>query len=181
MSTVAPYFVPQSFPHAEQIALIWGSEHQVKYYYAEAIPAWGEGPNLWVLTRLLWDPKQNVDELLDDCVQGGGRSGRRAKAQGILSDLERFWEKDILTSRWYSATNLWYDHTNTMYLDRRPAGLPGGAGSSVGSGRTDRYAGLQGAGRRLAKMWKIYRASVLARQGDELLWKTADLQTDARM
>ncbi len=173
------YMVPRFFPHAEQNALKWGSEHQVKYYYAEAIPSWGEGPNLWVLTKLLWDPYQDVDALLDDWYRTAVGSAAAPKLKEYFQIWEKFWEKDILSSRWYSATNLWHDYTNSMYAndvplayveqsDRLMDEVVALADSPV---RKERAVALQ-------KFWKVYRASILARQGDEL-WKTADLQTSA--
>lgn len=173
------YLVPRFFPHAEQNALKWGAEHQVKYYYAEALPSWGEGPNLWVLTKLLWDPHQDVDALLDDWYRAAVGSEAAPKLKKYYEIWEKFWEKDILSSRWYSATNLWHDYANSMYANDVPLeylaksdGLLEEVVALADSPvRKERAAALQ-------KMWKVYRASILARQGDDL-WKKADLQSDA--
>jgi len=58
------YMVPREWFHVMQKYLSWGAAHNVKYYYAELYPNWGEGPRAWVLSKLLWNPGQNVDPLL---------------------------------------------------------------------------------------------------------------------
>src|SRR5690606_21887367 len=60
------YMLPRSFEHAEADALRWLSQNGVKNYYAEDNPNFGEGPKDWVQTKLLWNPHQNVDALIND-------------------------------------------------------------------------------------------------------------------
>ncbi len=175
----ASYQVPRFFPHAEQKALVWGAEHQVKYYYAEATPNWGEGPNIWVLSKLIWNPRQDVDSLLADWYQAAVGLQAAPKLAEYYRLWEKFWGEDILASRWYSATNLWADYTNDMYLvdvplkyleqsDRLMDEVVALADTPVRKERAEV----------LRRMWKIYQASTLARQGDEL-WKRADILTAA--
>ncbi len=83
------YLVPRIFPHAEQEVADLGAEHQVKYYYAEAMPNWGEGANLWVLTKLLWNPRQDVEALLDDWY----RTAVGTAAAPKLKEYYQIWEK----------------------------------------------------------------------------------------
>jgi len=175
----AGFQVPRVFPHAEQKALVWGAEHQVKYYYAEATPNWGEGPNMWVLSKLIWNPRQDVDRLLNDWYQAAVGDKAAPKLAEYYKIWEKFWGEDILSSRWYSATNLWADFTNDMYLvdvpvkylersDRLMDEVVALADTPIRQERAEA----------LRRMWKIYQTATLARQGDDL-WKKADIQTEA--
>lgn len=175
----ARYLVPRFFPHAEQNSLVWGAAHKVKYYYAEAIPSWLEGPNLWVLNKLLWNPHQDVDVLLDDWYAAAVGSAAAPKLRGFYEIWEKFWKDDIRSSEWYSATNLWLSYSESDYLNAVPVEYLEKSDQLLEEAVTlaetpiqkERAAALQ-------RMWKVSRASVLARQGDEL-WKSANLQTDA--
>jgi hypothetical protein len=173
------FLIPRFFPHAEQNALKWGAAHQVKYYYAEAVPSWGEGPNLWILTKLLWNPNQDVDALLDDWYTAAVGPAAAPKLRAYYEIWEKFWEKDILPSRWYSAVNLWHDYTNSMYANDVPV-----AYLSQSDKLLDEAVALADTPTRKARaealrsIWKVFKASTLARQGDDL-WKSADLQTEA--
>lgn len=171
------YLVPRFFPRAEQKALSWGASNQVKYYYAEMIPNWGEGPNPWVLTKLLWNPHQDVDVLLDDWYRTAVGEEAAPSLRKFYEIWEKFWESEVLPSRWYTASNLWLDFSNTMYLSEVPlqsvedserlmAEVVARAGTPAQKARAEA----------LAQMWKVYRLSVLAYQGDEI-WRTADLSS----
>ena len=62
----SPYCLPRIYPHLMAEYLRWGHEHGVRGIYAEAYPQWCEGPKLYIYLRLLWDPYQDVNTLLDD-------------------------------------------------------------------------------------------------------------------
>jgi len=173
------YLIPRFFPRAEQQSLVWAAKHNVKYYYAEAIPAWGEGPNMWVLTKLLWNPNQDVDALLDDWYTAAVGKAAAPKLREYFEIWEKFWRDDIRSARWYSTTNLWHAFDNTEYLNAVPLAyleksdrlLDEAVAAAETPVQKERAEALR-------KIWKVYRASVIARQGDDL-WKTANLQTDA--
>lgn len=173
------FLVPRFFPHAEQNALKWGADHQVKYYYAESVPSWGEGPNMWILTKLLWDPHQDVDALLNDWYTSAVGPGAAPKLKAYYEIWEKFWEKDIIPSRWYSASNLWHDYTNSMYANDVPLEYLAQSDKLLDEAVALADTPVRKArAEALREMWKVFKASVLARQGDDL-WKKADLQTDA--
>lgn len=59
--------VPRIYNHLFQDAVKYAVAHKVKGFYAEVYPNWGlDGPKLWVMARLLWDPDWNVDELTNE-------------------------------------------------------------------------------------------------------------------
>ncbi len=171
------YLAPRFFPRAEKEALTWGANHNVKHYYAELIPNWGEGPNAWALTKLLWNPHQDVDALLDDWYTSAVGPVAAPKLKEYFAIWEKFWGEDVFSSSWYTPQSLWLDYFSTNYLNDIPQ-------STIDS--SDRLLAealeLADSPRRKARvkalqdMWKVYRASIVARKGDTL-WQTADLQT----
>lgn len=96
------YLLPRVYFHGMQDYLSWGAAHQVKHYYAELYPNWGEGPKAWLLTRLLWNPSENVDELLNDWYVHFGGSEAAPKLKEFYAIWEKFWTVDIFKSRWNS-------------------------------------------------------------------------------
>lgn len=60
----AGFAIPRIYSHLMQGALQHAVRHKVKGFYAEVYPNWGlDGPKLWVMARLLWNPQVNVDQL----------------------------------------------------------------------------------------------------------------------
>jgi hypothetical protein len=79
------------------------------YMHAECYPNWGlDGPKLWVLTRLWWDPTQDPDKLTRQFCDDMFGPGADAMAR-YFKQLENFWEQINITdgperklSRWDS-------------------------------------------------------------------------------
>jgi len=172
------YMVPRSIEHAEAGALRWLSQNGVKYYYAEDSPNFGEGPKDWVQTKLLWNPNQDVDTLINDwCTHAVG-----AKAAPSLEKYyalwEKFWSQDLPKSSWYSRNSDYMFFLITDYLLDVPRDylaqsdhlLEGAVQLADTPIRKQRAEKLQ-------QMWRLYKASIIARQGDDY-WKTADLQNE---
>lgn len=172
------YLIPRFFPHAEKEALVWGAANKVKYYFAEVIPAWGEGPNLWVLAKLLWNPHQDVDALLDQWYHAAVGEKATASLKAYFEIWEKFWRDEIRSSRWYSSSNLWQAFDNTDYLNSVPLALLDQCDRLLEETirLTETPAQKQRA-EALQKIWKVYRLSVITRRGNDL-WKTANLASD---
>jgi len=111
------YLIPRVYFHEMQDYLIWGSKHQVKYYYAELYPNWGEGPKPWILSKLLWNPNQNVDSLLN--IWYDRFAGRKAapKLKEFYALWEIFWTKDIYSSKWNTNEGQYLPFSNISYLN----------------------------------------------------------------
>lgn len=118
------YIVPRVyFKHANEYLII-ASEMKVKHYVAEYYPNWIEGPKGWLMCKLLWNPKQNSNELLDDWY---------ASAVGIKSAIylkqfyqlwETFWTKDILHSSWWKTEqSIFLPFNNQNYINDIPHSL----------------------------------------------------------
>ncbi|MBC8874313.1 MAG: DUF4838 domain-containing protein [Planctomycetes bacterium] len=60
------FFIPRIYAHDFADGLRFAHECGAEGFYAEAYANWGlDGPKLWVAERLLWQPDQDVDQLLD--------------------------------------------------------------------------------------------------------------------
>jgi hypothetical protein len=172
------YMLPRSFEHAEADALRWLSRNGVKNYYAEDNPNFGEGPKDWVQTKLLWNPHQNVDALINDwCTHAVGNAAAPS-LQKYFSLWEKFWSQDLPKSSWYNRKADYQSFAITDYLLDVPREYLEQSDRFLNEAvqLADTPLHKQRA-EKLRQMWQFYKASVIARQGDEY-WKTADLQTE---
>lgn len=174
------YLVPRAFAHPQADALRWLSKNNVKYYYAEVYPNFGEGPKDWVQSKLLWNPNQDVDALIDDwCTHAvGSQAAPGLKAYYAL--WEKFWTQVLPHSSWYNRQADYQAFNITSYLldvpeeyvaesDRLWTDILKGAGTAPQKARAQK----------LHQMWQLYKSSIIARQGDEY-WKYAELTSDAQ-
>jgi hypothetical protein len=174
------YLVPRSLAHTEQSALLWLSQHGVKYYYGEDTPNFGEGPKDWVQSKLLWNPDQDVNALINDwCTHAVGQKAA-PKLEAYYALWEKFWSQDIQKSSWYNRKSDYQFFLITSYLLDVPRDYLTQSDqlldATVQLADTPQH---KERAVKLQQMWKIYKASVIARQGDEY-WKNADLQDETQ-
>jgi hypothetical protein len=88
--------------------LRYARRNGVRGYYAEAYPPagpnWGEGPKLYVTSRLLWNPDSDVDTLLRDwyvCFAGEAAADRLAE---YYEYWEKFWTQQVPKTPWFGDT-----------------------------------------------------------------------------
>ena len=110
------YFVPREWPHTMQEYLSWGAAHHVRFYISELYPNWGEGPKGWILAKLLWNPNQDVDALLDDWYTHAAGEAAAPKLREYFAIWEKFWTQDILQSKWWSGAGPYLNFNNEIYL-----------------------------------------------------------------
>ena len=59
--------IPRIFNHLFQTAVKYAVAHKVKGFYAEVYPNWGlDGPKLYTMARIIWNPDVNVDAITKD-------------------------------------------------------------------------------------------------------------------
>lgn len=114
------YLVPRVFPHEMQKYLRWGSEHKVKYYFSLLKSSIGEGPKSWLFAKLLWNPYQNVDSLLN--IWYVGVSGKKAapKLESFYKIWEKFWTEDIYHTKWNIMGDQYLPFTVANYANEIP-------------------------------------------------------------
>jgi len=61
------YSIPRIYTHVFQDTIQYAVKHNLKGFYAEAYANWGlDGPRLYMMTHILWDPEVNVDKLVNE-------------------------------------------------------------------------------------------------------------------
>jgi len=168
------YLVPKVWFHTMGEYLKWGKDHNIKYYYAELYPNWGEGPKPWLLTKLLWNPDQNVDVLLDDWYNRVGGKKASPKLRKYFELWEGFWENDIQKSSWYDVDKQYLKFNDLGYMNNIPMDYITQSDQLL----NDAYNLADSPIRKkrveeLLKMWNIYKLAFLAK----MKYKTKDLPT----
>jgi len=122
------YRVPRVYCHQMADYLRYARRNGVRGYYAEAyppsVPNWGEGPKLYVTSRLLWNPDLDVDSLLRDwyvCFAGEAAADHLAE---YYVYWEKFWTQQVLKTPWFGDTESphykprqYLDFKSTAYFD----------------------------------------------------------------
>lgn len=115
------YLMPRVYMHHMAGYLRYGHAHGVRHYYAEAYPSgdWHEGPKLYVALKLLWNPDQDVDALLQDwynCAVGPEAAPALARYFGFW---EGFWTRRVLSTEWFrrNGNRQYLDFGSTGYAD----------------------------------------------------------------
>ena len=107
-----PYCLPRVYMHHQAEYVRWAHEAGVRAWYSEAYPNWGEGPKLYVLLKLLWDPDGDTDALLTDWY----RRAVGPEAAPALADYYAHWE-DFWTRR-APASDWWRDRGQYLPFSR---------------------------------------------------------------
>jgi hypothetical protein len=107
------YRIPRIYPHVMARYLKFGAEQGVKAYYAEyyGAQAWVDGPKMYLLMKLLWDPNTDVDATLNEWY----RLAVGEDAAAPLSKYYAFWE-DYWTTR-VPKTDWFHQYANRVYFD----------------------------------------------------------------
>jgi hypothetical protein len=96
----APYLVPRVPVHliADSVRFAYGTG--VRAYYAECHPHWGfDGPKLWMLAQLLWDPGKSPDGLLEEYYRTF--YGESAEPMKLFYQIcEQAWLRQPRPGRW---------------------------------------------------------------------------------
>ena len=57
---------PRVYIHLWADYVRWARDHNVRAWYAETYPFFGEAPKYYAMAKLWWDPDRDVDEILDE-------------------------------------------------------------------------------------------------------------------
>ena len=57
---------PRIYIHMWADYVRWAREHNVRAWYAETYPFFGEAPKYYAMAKIWWDPDRDVDEILDE-------------------------------------------------------------------------------------------------------------------
>lgn len=97
----SPYCVPRVYFHKMAEYIRHGVDHGVRAIYAEAYPNWGEGPKLYLALKLMWNPDQDVDELLHDWYVSAVGTEAAKDLAAYYALWEDFWTERVPKSDWF--------------------------------------------------------------------------------
>lgn len=97
-----PYLVPRVYFKHYYNYLNTAYDLNVKYYVAEYYPNWIEGPKGWIMTKLLWNPTQNLENLLDDWYSNAVGINSAKYLREFYDIWETFWTQEIVNSKWWN-------------------------------------------------------------------------------
>ncbi len=87
------FAIPRIYNHLFQEAIQHAVKHGVKGFYAEVYPNWGlDGPKLYVMSRILWNPNVDVDALTDEWNRRMFREAARPMKK-YFARCERAWRE----------------------------------------------------------------------------------------
>lgn len=114
------YLVPRSyFPLISQY-LTRGNQLGVQYYVAELYPNLLEGPKGWIVSKLLWQPDQNVDLLLKEwCDLAVGYESAPYLVE-FYKLWGQFWPEMAKNSKWYRNDGVYLRFNDQSYVNDIP-------------------------------------------------------------
>lgn len=112
-----PYMLPRVYFDKSADYYRYAATNRVKAMYAEAYPNWGEGPKLYMVLKLFWDPEQEVTKLLNDWyIRAVGE-----KAAPYLATYyklwENFWTNRVPEGNWFKKGSTYLSFYSPNYLD----------------------------------------------------------------
>lgn len=110
------YMIPRNYSRLTKEYLVWALNNGVKYYYAELYPNWGEGPKSWILSKLLWDPSQDVSKLEYEWYNKavGNKSAPYLKA--YFDIWEDYWTNKLRNDDWFAKQKTFLPFNDLGYL-----------------------------------------------------------------
>jgi hypothetical protein len=115
----SPYLVPRIYFRQLAEYYKYGYENGVQTMQAEAYPNWGEGPKLYLASKLLWNPYLDVDALLEDWYVAAVGSTAAPLLKAFYEHWEHFWTVRIMNSNWFHTykRSLYLKYKCPDYLD----------------------------------------------------------------
>ncbi|NSW58368.1 MAG: DUF4838 domain-containing protein [Armatimonadetes bacterium] len=107
---------PRIYLHHWADCVRWARDHQVRAWYAETYPFFGEAPKYYVMAKIWWDPDRDVDALLEEWYRlAFGRAAAPMKA--YFDHWEDYWIRRVPESDYFRRCR------NEQYLMGNPGWL----------------------------------------------------------
>ncbi|MFO8012064.1 MAG: DUF4838 domain-containing protein [Phycisphaerae bacterium] len=111
-----PYCLPRVYFHHQAAYVRWAQEAGVRAWYAEAYPNWGEGPKLYLLLRLLWDPSRDADAVLDEWYARAVGPEAAPLLAEYYAHWEDFWTRRVPETDWWRDRGQYLPFNRPAYL-----------------------------------------------------------------
>lgn len=112
----SPYCLPRVPLGVLGDSIEFAHKRDVKHFYAELYPNWGEGPKPWVYAKMLWDADANVEDLTTRWCQRAVGTAAADDLKKYFDLWEDFWSKRIPSSDWYGVTRIYQQFNDGSYL-----------------------------------------------------------------
>ncbi len=139
----------------------WARDHQVRAWYAETYPFFGEGPKYYVMAKIWWDPDRDVDALLDEWYRlAFGKAAPPMKA--YFDHWEAYWTERVPRSEYFERCKSyqyllgapeWLETLRTEDVEKADAWIAE-AGQSADTSETKARVAV------MARSWEYYRAVI---------------------
>lgn len=113
-----PYMLPRVYFHKRLEYYKYAATHGVRAMYAEAYPNWGEGPKLYITLKLLWNPDQDVSELLNEWYVTAVGEKAAPYLAAYYKLWENFWTERIPKGHWFKKGSQFLAFNYPEYLDQ---------------------------------------------------------------
>ena len=120
------YVLPRVYPALFTENLRWHYQHGVVHYYSELFPGkeWTEGPKVYLILKLLWDPDCDPDAVLQDWYNCAVGEKAAPLLKQYFDNLEQFWLNGAPKSDWFKALRVYSEYGKSDYLaEYRPEAL----------------------------------------------------------
>lgn len=113
------YSAPRITMNATSEAYRWAAANGIRYYYSELYTIWGESPKEWILTRLLWNPRRDVQELSQDWADHAVGPDAAKHVLAYQNLWEKVWSEKVTQTSWYEAgrNRVYFYFNDASYLD----------------------------------------------------------------
>jgi len=98
-----PYVLPRSNFHQLASNYRYALDVGIVSHVSEAAPNFGEGPKLWLSSKLQWNANADVDELLHDWYVRTVGDEAAPYLASYYAHWEDFWENRVFSTSWYQA------------------------------------------------------------------------------
>ncbi|MCI5179902.1 MAG: DUF4838 domain-containing protein [Candidatus Electrothrix sp. AW3_4] len=97
-----PYLLPRVYLHTMAEYYKYAAEHGVNAMCSAAYPNWGEGPKMYIASKLQWNPNQNVNQLLHEWYEYAVGKQAAPYLAAYYRLWEEFWTDRIPAGKWFT-------------------------------------------------------------------------------
>lgn len=112
-----PYLIPRIYFQKMTANFFWAGQHNVKAIYAEAYPNWGEGPKMYLILKVLWNPKIDIQATLDEWYTCAVGKKAAPFLEAYFSAWEKIWTQKIAATPWFSIRGQYLRFDDPGYLN----------------------------------------------------------------
>ncbi|RAV17733.1 DUF4838 domain-containing protein [Paenibacillus contaminans] len=113
-----PYTLPRVYNQLMADNLKYGKNNNAIAFFGELNPNWGEGPKTWLISKLLWNPDQDADDLLNEWYERAVGTESAPYLKLYFDHWSDFWENRIQQTDWFQSRKriVYFMYDSAAYL-----------------------------------------------------------------